>query len=200
MISMIVGRVTEVNDGSVVMLTDAGIGFEVGVTKQTAVSLSGKNEIVTLYTYLQVKEDGMSLFGFLSKDELELFKLFISVSGIGPKIGLAILGADTSENLIYSIMTENVGVLSKLPGIGAKTAGKIVFELKDKIKKFADTHMTGFDISDSGSEEYVVRNEASEALMSLGYSMSDVNKVLKKIEILSSDKVEDVIKKCLKNM
>ncbi len=132
MISYIRGEVLYCTDSSVVV--DVGsVGMEVNVTAQTLAAMEMASGTVEFYTYLHVKEDALTLFGFNTRNELKLFKMLITVSGIGPKSALGILSQISVENLISAILSEDSATIAKTPGVGAKSAGKIVLELKDKL-------------------------------------------------------------------
>ncbi len=132
MISYIRGEILYCTDSSVVV--DVGsVGMEVNVTTQTLAAMERTSGIVEFFTYLHVKEDALTLFGFTSRNELKLFKMLITVSGIGPKSALGILSQISVENLIAAIISEDSATIAKTPGVGAKSAGKIVLELKDKL-------------------------------------------------------------------
>ena len=132
MISYIRGDVLYCTDSSVVV--DVGsVGMEVNVTTQTLAAMERATGTVEFYTYLHVKEDALTLYGFNSRNELKLFKMLITVSVIGPKSALGILSQISVENLIAAILSEDSAAIAKTPGVGAKSAGKIVLELKDKL-------------------------------------------------------------------
>lgn len=132
MISYIRGEILYCTDSSVVV--DVGsVGMEVNVTTQTLAAMERTSGIVEFFTYLHVKEDALTLFGFSSRNELKLFRMLITVSGIGPKSALGILSQISVENLIAAILSEDSATIAKTPGVGAKSAGKIVLELKDKL-------------------------------------------------------------------
>ncbi|MCL2422219.1 MAG: Holliday junction branch migration protein RuvA, partial [Defluviitaleaceae bacterium] len=133
MIAYIKGTVDQLNDQSVV-LDNQGIGYIVNASAATLSRLPRKGETAQIYTYLQVKEDDMSLFGFISQEEIELFRLLISISGIGPKVGMAILATLSPAQIMTAIVSEDAIAFSKVPGVGKKTAQRITLELQDKIK------------------------------------------------------------------
>ena len=165
--------------------------------------LPTRGEEIKIYTYLYVKEDAFSLFGFPSRDELEMFKLLINVSGIGPKGGLAVLSVLSANDLRYAIVAEDVKTISKAPGVGSKTAKRLIIELKDKID-LEEVIENGFEQVEasnpvSGSNNRI-RKEAADALVALGYSATEASKVLSGIEITEDSDVERVLKAALKNM
>ena len=135
MISYLKGKYIDRTDEGSLIINVNGIGFEVFVPAELLGRASFNSDAdLELYTYMQVKEDGMSLFGFATLDELSLFKKIISVSGIGPKGGISILSTLNREQFIMAVLDENSDLIAKAPGIGKKTAAKLVLELKDKFK------------------------------------------------------------------
>lgn len=193
MISYIKGVVDSVESDRVVIENNQ-IGYNILMPVTTLEKL-GIGEEVKIYTYFNVREDAMQLFGFFSKEELELFKKIISVSGVGPKGGLAIVSALSGEQLQMAIISGDAKAISKAQGIGAKTAQRIIIELKDKIDLEDMIHTPGNDdISNS------VQSDAVDALVALGYSKGDAFSAVKKIEITENMDVEEVLKKALKNI
>lgn len=193
MISYIKGVVDSVESDRVVIENNQ-IGYNI-LMPVTSLEKLGIGEEVKIYTYFNVREDAMQLFGFFSKEELELFKKIISVSGVGPKGGLAIASALPGEQLQMAIISGDAKAISKAQGIGAKTAQRIIIELKDKIDLEDMIHTPGNDdISNS------VQSDAVDALVALGYSKGDAFSAVKKIEITENMDVEEVLKKALKNI
>ena len=133
MYAYIKGELAETNPDHIVIET-GGIGYQVFISGQTFEYLPAVGEEIKVYTYLYLREDAMILYGFLTKDDLELFKLLISVSGIGPKGGLAILSALSADDLRFAVLSGDSKAISKAPGVGAKTAQRVILELKDKAK------------------------------------------------------------------
>ncbi|MBE5825513.1 MAG: Holliday junction branch migration protein RuvA [Butyrivibrio sp.] len=184
-----------------------GIGINVFISGSTMDRMPGIGESVKLYTYTNVKEDAFNLFGFLSRDELALFKMLISVNGIGPKGGLAILSVMSPDDLRFAIMAGDSASISKAPGIGKKTAERITLELRDKIKVTEDDMLRGgagaVSEDDLTGEASSARDEAVAALVALGYnsgdSMKAVRKVLKANEDAALD-TEMLLKLALKEM
>ena len=176
----------------------AGVGYYCQTTVNTLRQLKTGTE-VTLYTYLNVREDAMELFGFATTTELETFKTLISVSGVGPKAGLAILSQLTPEQVAMAIATDDVKTITRAQGIGKKIAQRIVLELKDKLSKAAKTD-DGFANVGAGAASAAGGNipKAIEALGVLGYSPSDVADVLAKLD--SSLPVEQLIAMTLRQM
>ena len=202
MYSYIKGTLEEVSE-DLIVVENNGIGYNIRISARMLDALPARGEQVKIYTYLYVKEDAFSLFGFPSRDELEMFKLLINVSGIGPKGGLAVLSVLSANDLRFAIVAEDAKTISKAPGIGSKTAKRLIIELKDKIDLEAAIE-TGFEEMETpaagGNSNNRIRKEASEALVSLGYSTTEASKVLSGIEITEEDDVESVLKAALKNM
>ena len=200
MIGFVNGEIEEMYEDRV--LIDCGfMGYNIFVCGNVLESCYIGQEI-KLYTYLNVREDAMNLFGFLSKDELKVFKLLITVNGIGPKGALAILTIMSPNDLRYAIMTEDSKLISKAPGVGAKTAQKVILELKDKLDMDAVVNIIDDDIikrnNDNVHNEII--EEAVEALVSLGYTQKEITKIIKSCDITECKTTEDVIKLVLKNI
>lgn len=181
MISFIKGELADINEDTIVVEANC-VGYEIFVPGTVLASLPIIGSEVKIYTYLNVREDAMELFGFLTKDELNVFKLLITVSGIGPKGGLAILNQVTPDELRIAVATDDVKAISAAKGIGAKTAGKLIIELKDKLK-VADTIDTGRAIKAIGNsaEANDVRMDVILALEALGYSSTEASRAVKQV-------------------
>lgn len=191
----------EYRDATTCVIDCGGVGYKLTVSLTTSDSLVNKmNQTVKLYTYLAVREDGIELFGFASTEERSCFNQLISVSGVGPKAAMSILSTLTPDNFSLAICTEDVKAISKAQGIGAKTAARIVLELKDKISK---------DMMSAGAKSEAVKSvavpmssalsEAAEALMVLGYDKNTVLGVLRGMDTQSAD-VGELIKTALKKL
>ena len=191
MYSYIKGTVEEIYLDRIV-LENNGIGYEINVSSFTAQSVQ-KGKDAKIFTKLIVREDDMSLCGFVSRKELEMFKLLTSVSKIGPKVGLGILSCATPPQLSAYILSEDIAKLSKCPGVGKKTAERIILELKDKVdKESAEFEATLFNQAPTGLE----LDEAVEALLALGYSNVEAKEAVQKFK-KDGLKTEDLIKKAL---
>lgn len=175
-----------------------GVGYNCQTTINTLKTLKPGSE-VTLFTYLNVREDAMELFGFATKTELDTFKTLISVSGVGPKAGISVLSALTPEQVAMAIATDDVKTITRAQGIGKKIAQRIVLELKDKLAKAAAAD-DGFAAISAGAANASTGNipKAVEALGVLGYAPSDVSPVLATLD--SSLPVEQLIAQTLKQM
>lgn len=201
MYAYLIGEIMDISQDHVILETNH-IGFNIFMPTTDINALSvNSGEFVKIYTYTCVREDAFILYGFLSANDLKLFKLLITVSGIGPKNALGILSCMDGETFKMSILSQDIKLLSKSPGIGVKTANRLVLELKDKIKPedLLDS-LEGSNIDEDDKNSMIIRNEAIEALTSLGYSSSDAYKVLRQISISKDSKVENVIKEALKNL
>ena len=175
-----------------IILENNGIGYEKNVSSFTAQSVQ-KGKSAKIFTKLIVREDDMSLCGFSTQMELEMFKLLTSVSKIGPKVGLGILSCATPPQLSAYILSEDTAKLSKCPGVGKKTAERIILELKDKVDKdMAEFEATLFNQAPTGLE----LDEALEALLALGYSSTEAKEAVQKFK-KDGLKTEDLIKKSL---
>ncbi len=202
MIAFIEGTIVKKTLNTVMIATASGLGYEVFVPMIDLQKLPLNGNKVLLYTHLQVKEDAIALFGFLSEEKLQVFKLLITVSGIGPKGALSILSGISLDDLRFAVLSEDAKTISKIPGIGAKTAGKLILELKDKFK-LQDTIETKLSLGEAmqvGTKASTMREEAVEALATLGYSATEAMKMLRKVEITETTTVEDLIKQGLKNL
>lgn len=191
----------EYRDANTCVIDCNGVGYKLTVSLITSDSLVNKmNQKVKLYTYLAVREDGVELFGFVSNEERECFNRLISVSGVGPKAAINILSTLSPDKFSLAVCTEDVKAISKAPGIGAKTAARIVLELKDKISK--DMMTTGAKTDSVQAVNIPINStlsEATEALMVLGYDKNTVLGVLRGIDTQTRD-VGEIIKAALKKL
>lgn len=199
MIGFVQGKVDAISEDNVVIDT-GGIGYNVRISAKTAQELPGIGQEVRLYTYTSVREDGISLFGFLSRDSLDIFKKIITVNGIGPKGGLAVLSVMSADELKFAIISGNAQAITKAPGIGKKTAERVILDLKDKIS-VEDTQIRKEISSYDGLPQTgKVQSEAVEALTALGYSATDALHAVRQIEHAEEMDVEAILKLALKNM
>ncbi len=201
MISYIKGELAEIAEGSIVVDV-SGIGWHIFVPGQVLDRLPPLGSIIKIHTYLQVREDAMTLYGFFTKDDLQIFRLLLGVSGIGPKGALAVLSVMTTDDLRFAILGDDAKAIAKTPGIGVKTAQRLILELKDKIS--LEETFQQEPVRDQGpasaAAEKSVKNEAVLALTALGYSSSEALKALSGIEITEDMEVEAVLRQVLKNM
>lgn len=204
MYAFIKGRLHDIYEDTIV-IENNNIGYEIRIPMSTGTVLPNIGEELCLYTYLQHIENAMTLYGFFSRDDLEVFKKLITVSGIGPKGALGVLSAMTADELRFAIMAGDDKAIAKAPGIGKKTASKLILELKDKIsmKDILSTNKintTNNDISQTIIESKDIISEAVQALTVLGYGSSEALQVVKKITITNATTVEDIIKHALKEL
>lgn len=202
MYSYIKGELSEIVAENHIVVENGGIGYNIYIPGQVLSLLPEVGEEVKIYTYLCVREDAFILYGFLTRDDLNVFKLLIGVSGIGPKGALAILSVMSTDDLRFAVLSDDAKAIAKAPGVGNKTAQRLIIELKDKLsledafeQKLSHTQET---VSGNGLKG--IRNEAVEALVSLGYSSTEALKVLRDIEITEDSSVEDILKLALKQM
>ncbi|MCI6693307.1 MULTISPECIES: Holliday junction branch migration protein RuvA [unclassified Clostridium] len=197
MYEYIIGRYKGINKDYIIVENN-GIGYKIFTSGATMSSMPKVDEEVMLYLEQIVREDFLGLYGFDTKEELEMFKLLISINGVGAKAALSLLSISRINNLRYAIMMGDDKHLCKAPGIGKKTAGRIILELKDKIKKenLAEDIESFGDFEDIVSENANNIAEALGALLALGYSEKEAELALKKVD--KSDSLENIIKNCLK--
>ena len=178
-----------------------GVGYTIYIPTNCFDYLPGLGEECKIHTYLYVREDAMILYGFLTKDDLNLFKQLITVSGIGPKGALGILSALSADDLRFAILAGDAKAIAKAPGIGAKTAQRVILELKDKMSlEDAFEKKLEHEKVMVASSNNQVKNDAVLALNALGYSSSESLKAVSKVEITSDMDVEEVLKQALKQM
>ena len=199
MIAYVNGILESIEEG-LAIVDVGGIGMNVFVSGSTMDRMPGIGEAVKLYTYTSVKEDSFTLYGFLSRDELSLFKMLISVNGIGPKGGLSILSVMTPDDLRFAIMAGDAGTISKAPGVGKKTAERITLELRDKIGNvFPDAPAIDATPEETGNESLAVR-EAIEALVSLGYTGQEARRAVRRAASHAADDVESILHAALREL
>ena len=178
------------------------IGYEIRVPNKIIEQLPFLNDEVKIYTYLHVREDAQLLYGFLTKEDKEIFQLLIGVSGIGPKGGLSILSVLSCDDLKFAILAGDVKTITSAPGVGAKTAQRLLIELKDKIS-LEETFESKFSKEQdllTGNGPTVIRSEAIAALVSLGYSSSEAARSIQHLEITENSTVEEIIRQALKQL
>ncbi len=194
----IVGDIT----GDNVVIDVGGIGYNVKISADTAARLPGTGEPVKLYTYTSVREDAFLLYGFLTRSDLEIFKKLITVNGIGPKGGLSILSVMDADDLRFAIMSGDSKAISKAPGIGPKTAQRVILDLKDKIE--IDDTMISKEMDSYGANPMAAdsaqKQEAVAALVSLGYGQAESLKAVNSIEGIEEMDSGEVLKAALKKM
>jgi len=200
MIAFVKGEITAIYEDSVIIDT-GNIGYEVKVSTGTVNLLPAVGQEIRLYTYTHVREDLFQLYGFLTRDDMDIFKQLISVSGIGPKGGLAILSIMSADDLRFAIMSADAKAIAKAPGIGARTAERIIIDLKGKVS-FDDTFIgkesRGYGNIGSAALESSSKNEAIEALVALGYGATEAMKAVKQVVAGDDVGVDVVLRGALK--
>lgn len=200
MIAYIKGELAEVYEDAVV-LENGGTGYLIQVPASLLSQLPQVGSRMKVHTYLYVREDAISLYGFLSRDDLTVFKLLLTVSGIGPKGALGILSTITPDDLRFAILSDDSKTIAKAPGIGAKTAKKLIIELKDKLKlEEVFEQKTDSSALEEGAVLEDIKGEAVQALTALGYSATDAMRAVRKSEITDGMTVEELLKASLKNI
>ena len=199
MISYIKGILEDMSPGMVVV-DNHGIGYQMMVPMRGE-SFPKIGQEIKIYTHMHVREDDVSLFGFLSKEEKEAFELLIGVNGLGPKVGLSVLSTLSVYELKMAVISEDVKTISKTPGLGPKGAKKLILELKDKLS-FEELEEDGvgaeiFDTSADSSDSVMI---TIEGLVSLGYSKSEAAIAVNKVEDAKDLTPEELLKKALKNI
>lgn len=202
MIAFIRGKIADITEDNVVIDT-GNIGYNVKISTGTANVLPGLGQEIKLYTYTHIREDLFQLYGFITKDDMEIFKKLITVNGIGPKGGLAILSIMSADDLRFAIMSGDAKAIAKAPGIGAKTAERIILDLRDKVS-LDDTlmakEMNAYGNMGEAGLDNNYKNEAVEALVALGYSASDALRAVKKVVSSDNMDTEAILKAALKIM
>ena len=203
MIAMVKGILMEKGEGEAVVMTSGGLGLRMMCSMNTLSGLQQAGSECTLYTHMNVREDAMELFGFLKREERDMFRRLISVSGIGPKSALAILGSMPLSDLRLAILTGDANALSRAPGIGKKTAQRISLELKDKLAQ--DALAGGVSMDDiviTADVDAPVQDAVSEAMLalkSLGYTPQEAANALKGVKG-QADTPDELIKLALRHM
>lgn len=200
MIAYLKGTVASVTQTYVIVDVN-GVGYQIFINSRDASQMPGRGGDVLVHTYLSVREDAMQLFGFLSEDDLEMYRLLLTVNGVGPKAGLGILSVLSADDLRFAVLSDDVKSISRAPGIGAKTARKLILELKDKLsledafeKKLAHTEAATGILPDDA------KSEAVQALAALGYSAADALKAVRKVEATEDMDTETILKLALREI
>ena len=202
MIAFIQGELCDAGQDTIVVACH-GIGYEIQIPVSVAQVLPDPGNVVKIYTYTYVREDALGLFGFLTKDDLKIFKLLITVNGVGPKVALAILSAMTADELRFAILAEDAKAIAKAPGIGPKTAKRMIIELKDKlnlesmIEGHGDAEMS---LSDPGDAAANVRDEVIMALTALGYGNTEAVRAVRAVSGADEMDSETLLKQALKKI
>ena len=203
MIAMIKGILMEKSEGEAVVMTAGGLGMRMMCSMNTLAALPAAGEECTLFTHMSVREDAMELYGFMKREERDMFRRLISVSGIGPKSALGVLGSMPLSDLRLAILTGDAAALSRAPGIGKKTAQRISLELKDKLAQDALGPTAGLeDFAVTATVDAPVQDAVSEAMLalkSLGYTPQEAANALKGVKG-QADTPDELIKLALRHM
>lgn len=203
MIAYLRGQVAAIYENKVIIEVNS-IGYQVFVSAREVQMMPGIGEETYIHTYLHVKEDLLQLYGFQNTDDLEIFKLLLGVNGIGPKAALGVLSVLSADDLRFAVLADDAKAIAKAPGIGNKTAQKMILELKDKLsledafEKRLEHNGQGVSFEVSGMTDN--KSEAVQALVALGYSNTDALKAVKKAEVSDSMDTEAILKAALKHM
>ena len=203
MIGFVHGIVEYVSE-ELAILDVGGIGYNIHVSADTASKMPGLGEEAKLYTYTSVREDAIWLYGFLTRQDLEIFKKCITVSGIGPKGALSILSVMDADTLRYAIMAGDKKAISKAPGVGPKMAERLILELKDKVS--IDDDMIGREIAQTATGNPLMaadtpeKKEAVEALVALGYGQTESVRAVNAVPGVESMDSGSILKAALKKM
>lgn len=194
--------ILEIKTKGYIVVEAGGLGYKIFMPESTIANTGNIGDKVQIYTFMRVREDDVSLYGFLTNEELRMFELLLSVSGIGAKGALGILSNITPSQFALAVISNDVAILKKVPGIGPKTAQRAILELKDKLKKEQEISIA--EGEEASNIEQVIKedekvSEAISALQVLGYSKREIVEALQTIEVVSLS-VEDIIKKGLANL
>jgi holliday junction DNA helicase RuvA len=198
MIGQLTGKVIE-RTSSQVLIDVGGIGYELDAPISTLFGLPEAPHEVTLYTHFVVREDAQLLFGFLRRSDRDMFRVLIKVNGVGPKLGIAILSGMDGAALVRCVEDNDVSTLVKLPGIGKKTAERLLIELRDKVKAFTSSDGENMRSTPLFDQVESSESEAESALIALGYKPQDAAKAVKRVAEPGST-VEVLVKSALKSM
>lgn len=194
--------ILEIKTKGYIVVEAGGLGYKIYMPESTIAKAGNIGDKVQIHTFMRVREDDVSLYGFLTNEELRMFELLLSVSGIGAKGALGILSNITPSQFALAVISNDVAILKKVPGIGPKTAQRAILELKDKLKK--DQEIAVAEGEEASNIEKVIKEdekvaEAISALQVLGYSKREIVEALQNVE-LTSLSVEDIIRKGLDNL
>lgn len=209
MISYIKGTLEEKIEDSII-IENQGIGYRIFVPATVMERLPAVGQDVKVHTYFQVKEDGMNLYGFLNRDDLRIFRLLLGVNGIGPKGALGVLSVLSADDLCFAVLSGDAKAIAKAPGVGNKTAQKVILELKDKVElqdaidmKLSQQKLDkGNEMIEPGGSVMakMAKEEAVMALSALGYSNTEALRAVSKVEVTDGMDTETILKQALKHM
>lgn len=205
MIAFVKGILDTVEEDRIV-IDNQGMGLEILVPGSILPELPQTGNEVKIYTYMHVREDAMQLFGFRTRDEKEMFKLLITVNGVGPKGALGILSVMDVDTLRFAILSDDAKSISKAPGIGNKTASKVILELRDKcrLEDMLDAPSETADAAGGDTSPAIdhkeVRNDAIQALVALGYTATEASRAVRSVSVTPDMTVEELLKQSLKTI
>lgn len=200
MISYLIGQVVDTSENFAVLEVNQ-IGYQVFMTVRDLATLPEYGEKIKVFTYLYLKEDLIQLYGFTDQEDLKLFQMLINVNGIGPKAGMSILSALSADDLRFAVLSDDVKTITKVPGIGNKTAQRMILDLKDKIsldEAFEKKLLKNEAQKKNKNQDHV--DEAILALTSLGYSNSEALRTVRAVKIEENWTTEDIIREALKTI
>ena len=199
MINYIIGKLVEIDENQLV-IENNGIAYEVYFPKSNIRNLPNVGEELKIYTYMAVKEDDISLYGFFTKEDKKMFMLLITVSGVGPKGAMATISNFGFSELVKIILASDAKKISSVPSIGSKTASKIIIELSDKIKKlnFASSNDLIKESNEYNEKIIGIQNEVIEALCSLGYQKKTATELVNSLDVNENTKADELLKLALK--
>ena len=196
MIAYIKGTL-EIKTRGYIVVETSGMGYKIFMSESAIEKLEEVGTEVKIFTYMRVREDDISLYGFLTNEELRMFELLISVSGVGAKSAISIFSNITPSRFALAVISNEVGVLKKLPGIGAKSAQRIILELKDKLKTEEAEEPTYQEQMEEAKQEDNKKQETIAALQVLGYSRKEIDEAIEKLDVEVIGTVEEMIRKAL---
>ena len=203
MIAYLKGEVIEIEEDKLI-LECGTIGYNISMPASALDGTLRPGQEVKIYTHLHVREDAMQLYGFLTRDDLKMFRMLLGVSGIGPKAALGILSGLSADELRFAVLSDDVKTISSAPGVGKKTAQKMILELKDKLdlqEAFDTKTMHVQDVSQAETGDLAdARKEAVQALTALGYSGSEALRAVKQVDMSPDMNAEEILKLALKKM
>ena len=200
MFAYLVGKIADISEDNLVLEVNH-IGFNIKIPSSLHSSLPGIGEEIKINTYNCVTEDSFQLYGILTSEDLDMFRLLITVNGIGPKGGLAVLSVLSADDIRMAVLSQDAKTIAKAPGIGAKTAQRVILDLKDKVSledTFVSRESAAYAENFSGLTD--TRNEAVEALTALGYSATEALRAVKQVENAEAMDVEALLKAALKHI
>jgi holliday junction DNA helicase RuvA len=200
MIAFIKGKIEEYGE-EYVIIDNNGIGYFVNIPGTEIEKIKSNRDMIKLYTYQHVREDYIGLYGFLDKERLNMFKMLLNVTGVGPKVAIGLTSGIEPQSIILAIITEDEKTLCKAQGVGKKMAQRIILELKDKFKSYdflSQNHMERAASSNDNGYSNSDITEALGALMALGYTNQEAASALKNIDL--SNSIEEIVKQALKSL